>query len=133
MKILFLSFTCKDTGVVMVTNMISQLQESVPFCLKFNSVQSKTRSSFLKNNLAYMILGANGDCTCGSCDLNIVNKQDITDLKYLLRRGGDSSFRAELFVLISHNANFELPPAQFKPSTVGTIYVVNSLPIKTLF
>ena len=52
-----------------------------------------------------MILGANGDCTCGSCDLSIVNKQDI-DLKYLLRRGGDSSFRAELFVLISHNANF---------------------------
>ena len=89
-------------------------------------MQSKTRSSFLKNNLAYMILGANGDCTCGSCDLNIVNKQDITDLKYLLRRGGDSSFCAELFVLISHNANFELPPAQVKPSTVGTIYVVNS-------
>ena len=28
MKILFLSFTCEDIGVVMVTNMISQLQES---------------------------------------------------------------------------------------------------------
>ena len=29
-KILFLSFTCKDIGVTMVTNMISQLQESFP-------------------------------------------------------------------------------------------------------
>ena len=27
-KILFLSFTCEDIGVTMVTNMISQLQES---------------------------------------------------------------------------------------------------------
>ena len=27
-KILFLSFTCEDIGVAMVTNMISQLQES---------------------------------------------------------------------------------------------------------
>ena len=31
MKILFLSFTCEDIGVAMVTNMISQLQESFPF------------------------------------------------------------------------------------------------------
>ena len=30
MKILFLSFTCEDVGVTMVTNMISQLQESFP-------------------------------------------------------------------------------------------------------
>ena len=30
MKILFLSFTCEDIGVTMVTNMISQLQESFP-------------------------------------------------------------------------------------------------------
>ena len=53
-----------------------------------------------------MILGANGDCTCGSCDLSIVNKQDI-DLKYYATKGGgDSSFSAELFVLISHNVNF---------------------------
>ena len=54
-----------------------------------------------------MILGANGDCTCGSCDLSIVNKQDI-DLKYYATKGGggDSSFSAELFVLISHNAKF---------------------------
>ena len=29
-KILFLSFTCEDIKVVMVTNMISQLQESFP-------------------------------------------------------------------------------------------------------
>ena len=35
MKILFLSFTCEDIGVAMVTNMISQLQESFPF---FNRV-----------------------------------------------------------------------------------------------
>ena len=27
---LFLSFTCEDIGVAMVTNMISQLQESLP-------------------------------------------------------------------------------------------------------
>ena len=27
---LFLSFSCKDIGVAMVTNMISQLQESFP-------------------------------------------------------------------------------------------------------
>ena len=53
-----------------------------------------------------MILGGNGDCTCGSCDLSIVNKQDI-DLKYYATKGGgDSSFSAELFVLISHNAKF---------------------------
>ena len=30
MKILFLYFTCEDIGVAMVTNMISQLQESFP-------------------------------------------------------------------------------------------------------
>ena len=30
MKILFLSSTCEDIGVAMVTNMISQLQESFP-------------------------------------------------------------------------------------------------------
>ena len=30
MKILFLSFTCEDIGVAMVTNMITQLQESFP-------------------------------------------------------------------------------------------------------
>ena len=30
MKILFLSFTCDDIGVTMVTNMIGQLQESFP-------------------------------------------------------------------------------------------------------
>ena len=29
-KILFLSFTCEDIGIAMVTNMISQLQESFP-------------------------------------------------------------------------------------------------------
>ena len=29
-RILFLSFTCEDIGVAMVTNMISQLQESFP-------------------------------------------------------------------------------------------------------
>ena len=29
-QILFLSFTCEDIGVAMVTNMISQLQESFP-------------------------------------------------------------------------------------------------------
>ena len=28
MKILFLSFTCEDIGVAMVTNMINQLQET---------------------------------------------------------------------------------------------------------
>ena len=33
-----------------------------------------------------MILGTNGDCTCGSYDLSIVNKQDI-DLKYYTRKG----------------------------------------------
>ena len=31
MKILFLSFTCEDIGVAMVTNMISQLQELQEF------------------------------------------------------------------------------------------------------
>ena len=30
MKILFLSFTCEDIGVAMVTKMIRQLQESFP-------------------------------------------------------------------------------------------------------
>ena len=30
MKILFSSFTCEDIGVAMVTNMISQLQQSFP-------------------------------------------------------------------------------------------------------
>ena len=34
-----------------------------------------------------MILEGNGDCTCGSCDLSIVNKQDI-DLKYYATKGG---------------------------------------------
>ena len=35
-----------------------------------------------------MIVGANGDCTCGNCDLNIVNKQDIY-LKYYARKEGE--------------------------------------------
>ena len=35
-----------------------------------------------------MILGANGDYTCGSCDLSIVNKQDI-DLKYYASKEGE--------------------------------------------
>ena len=30
MKILFLSFTCEDIGVAMVTNMVGQLEESFP-------------------------------------------------------------------------------------------------------
>ena len=30
MKILFLTFTCEDIGVAVVTNMSSQLQESFP-------------------------------------------------------------------------------------------------------
>ena len=34
-----------------------------------------------------MILEGNGDCTYGSCDLSIVNKQDI-DLKYYATKGG---------------------------------------------
>ena len=34
-----------------------------------------------------MILGGNGECTCGSCDLSTVNKQDI-DLKYYATKGG---------------------------------------------
>ena len=33
-----------------------------------------------------MILGASGDCTCGSSDLSRVIKQDI-DLKYYARKG----------------------------------------------
>ena len=45
-KILFLSFTCEDIGVAMVTNMISQLQESFPLrraagSFEISSVQMK--------------------------------------------------------------------------------------------
>ena len=41
-KILFLSFTCEDIGVAMVTNKISQLQESFPFrCAAGSSAVSK--------------------------------------------------------------------------------------------
>ena len=46
MKILFLSFTCEDIGVAMVTNMISQLQElqeyqKVVFFVGISSVSVK--------------------------------------------------------------------------------------------
>ena len=54
-----------------------------------------------------MILGANGDCTCGSCDLSIVNKQDI-DLKYYARKEGEviAVLALNCFFLISYNVNF---------------------------
>ena len=35
---IFISFTCEDIGVAMVTNTISQLQESFPFLTKFSAV-----------------------------------------------------------------------------------------------
>ena len=37
MNILFLSVTCEDMGVAMVTNMISQLQDSFPFRIAVGS------------------------------------------------------------------------------------------------
>ena len=45
-KILFLYFTCEEIGVAMVTNMISQLQESFPprrvvFYVEISSVSIK--------------------------------------------------------------------------------------------
>ena len=54
-----------------------------------------------------MILGANGDCICGSCDLSIVNKQDI-DLKYYARKEGEviAVLALNCFFLISYNVNF---------------------------
>ena len=39
-KILFLSFTCEDIGVAMVTKMISQLQESFPILIEFSRAES---------------------------------------------------------------------------------------------
>ena len=41
MKILFLSFTCEDIDVAMVTNMISQLQESFPLRRAAGSFEKK--------------------------------------------------------------------------------------------
>ena len=46
LKILFLSFTCEDISVTMVTNMINQLQESFPlgrvvFYVEISSVSIK--------------------------------------------------------------------------------------------
>ena len=41
-KILFLSFTCEDIGVAMVTNMISQLQESFQFLVEFSKFSRQT-------------------------------------------------------------------------------------------
>ena len=41
-KILFLSFTCEDFGVAMVTNMISQLQESFPILIEFSKFSRQT-------------------------------------------------------------------------------------------
>ena len=41
-KILFLSFTCEDIGVALVTNMISQLQESFPFLIEFSKFSRQT-------------------------------------------------------------------------------------------
>ena len=41
-KLLFLSFTCEDIGVAMVTNMISQLQESFPFSIEFSKFSRQT-------------------------------------------------------------------------------------------
>ena len=40
-KILFLSFTCEDIDVAMVTNMISQLQESFPLRRAAGSFEKK--------------------------------------------------------------------------------------------
>ena len=39
---IFLSFTCEDIGVAMVTNMISQLQESFPFLIEFSKFSRQT-------------------------------------------------------------------------------------------
>ena len=41
MKILFSSFTCEDIDVAMVTNMISQLQESFPLRRAAGSFEKK--------------------------------------------------------------------------------------------
>ena len=50
-KILFLSFTCEDIGVAMVTNMISQLQESFPLRRAAGSFEiSFTKSCLLCRN-----------------------------------------------------------------------------------
>ena len=47
MKILFLSFTCEDIGVAMVTNMISQLQENLPLRrAKMNKKNCFSRMNF---------------------------------------------------------------------------------------
>ena len=52
MKILFLSFTCEDFGVAMVTNMIIQLQESfrlrrVVFYVEISSVSIKYTEHYI--------------------------------------------------------------------------------------
>ena len=54
-KILFLSFTCEDIGVAMVTNMISQLQESFPLRRAAGSFEiSFTKSCLLCRNFITM-------------------------------------------------------------------------------
>ena len=41
-KIPFLSFTCEDIGVAMVTNKVSELQESIPFLIEFSKFSRRT-------------------------------------------------------------------------------------------
>ena len=49
MKIPSLSFTCEDIGVAMVTNMISQLQESFPFRRAVGSFEIKKSCLLCRN------------------------------------------------------------------------------------
>ena len=64
-KILFLSFTCEDIGVAMVTNMISQLQESFPlmrvvFYVKFHQYL-KNKQNILHCRLGIRILSSRAE------------------------------------------------------------------------
>ena len=65
-KILFLSFTCEDIGVAMVTNMISQLQElqqfqKVMFYVGISSVQIYKINRALHGRLEIRILSTRAE------------------------------------------------------------------------
>ena len=67
MKTLFLSFTCEHIGVAMVTNMISQLQESFPFLIQFSKFSRQTellRTLWNRLNIFIFSVHTPDSCSC---------------------------------------------------------------------
>ena len=94
-KILFLSFTCEDIGVAMVTNMISQLQESplAQVCSVLTRILpwGVPGPPLLRNRGPVRTLGGQSyKKTRGTKNLSPHSKLSVTWSTYLIQYGGRS-------------------------------------------